>query len=281
MRDLENSTTRLGELLRSFQSDVCPAYQTFDLPAEEAARVRRKAAATKKTEETIDQPKGKQKAMESGSKKLRTFNLNTYKIHALGSYAEAIRLYGSPDNYNSQTVCNSFYSESSKTQITLYHLDSHLLQGELEHRRGKRFFQSVRKGKHAILGIGLQVRRQRLMHRLKERQKSQEKHLAQAAGSSQHATDTGTSLASADDLPTVPFEETETLPPTLPSQHYHISADKRQKVQVSQWLHRNQADPAVKVCCLSYSGCSVGEIEPSLGFLTTSQESPLISIAWL
>jgi hypothetical protein len=160
VRDLENSTTRLGELLRSFQSDVCPAYQTFDLPAEEAARVRRKAAAAKKMEEAIDQAKGKQKAMESGSKKHRTFNLNTYKVHALGSYAEAIQLYGSPDNYNSQTVCNS----ESKTQITPYNLDSHLLQGELEHRRGKRFFQSVRKGKHAILGIGLQVRRQRLMH---------------------------------------------------------------------------------------------------------------------
>lgn len=103
--DLENSTTRLGELLRSFQSNVCPAYQTFDLPAEEAARVRRKAAAAKKMEEAIDQAKGKQRAMESGSKKSRTFNLNTYKIHALGSYAEAIRLYGSPDNYNTQTVC--------------------------------------------------------------------------------------------------------------------------------------------------------------------------------
>jgi hypothetical protein len=87
------------------------------------------------------------------------------------------------------------------------------------------------------------------MHRLKERQKQ---HLAQADCSSQHAAETST----ADDLPTVPFEEQEALPPTLPSQHHHISADKRQKVQVSQWLHRNQADPAVKVCCLSYSGCS-------------------------
>ena len=38
--DLENSTTQLGELLRCFQSDVCPAYQTFDLLVEEAARVR-------------------------------------------------------------------------------------------------------------------------------------------------------------------------------------------------------------------------------------------------
>jgi hypothetical protein len=107
VRDLENSTTRLGELLRSFQSDVCPAYQTFDLPAEEAARVRRRAAAAKKKGEAVDQGKGKQKATGLGSKKPRTFNLNTYKTHALGAYAKAIRLYGSPDNYNSQTVRNS------------------------------------------------------------------------------------------------------------------------------------------------------------------------------
>jgi hypothetical protein len=63
--DLENSTTRLGELLRIFQSDVCPAYQTFDLPSEEAARVRRKAAAAKKKGVTIDS-KGKGKIQGQG-----------------------------------------------------------------------------------------------------------------------------------------------------------------------------------------------------------------------
>jgi hypothetical protein len=36
--DLENSTTRLGIILCLFQSDVCPSYQTQDLPFEEAAQ---------------------------------------------------------------------------------------------------------------------------------------------------------------------------------------------------------------------------------------------------
>jgi hypothetical protein len=98
VRDLENSTTRLGHLLRSFQQHVCSQYQTFDLPSEEAARARRKAAAKK------DGIKGKGTASEAGSRKSRKFNLNTYKIHALGGYAQAIRLFGSPDNYNSQSV---------------------------------------------------------------------------------------------------------------------------------------------------------------------------------
>jgi len=105
--DLENSTTRLGTILRTFQQDVCTQYQTFDLPTEEAARARRKAAAAKKAGVAADATvtnKGKGKESASGSRKQRKFNINTYKVHALGGYAKAIRLFGSPDNYNSQTV---------------------------------------------------------------------------------------------------------------------------------------------------------------------------------
>ena len=105
--DLENSTARLGDLLRVFQTDICSKYQTFDLPAEEAARARRKAAAMKKDSAvavaSVQTAKGKGK--ESGSRRQpRKFNLNTYKVHSLGGYAKAIRLYGSPDGYNSQVV---------------------------------------------------------------------------------------------------------------------------------------------------------------------------------
>lgn len=132
-------------------------------------------------------------------------------ISTLGGYPKAIRLFGSPDNYNSQT-------------------------GELEHQRGKRHFKTVRKGKH-ILGIGLQVRRERLIHRLRERNKQ-----------NQATVDPN------NDLPTVSFEEqSEALPPTPPTSHHHISIDSRQKVQLSQWLHNNRDDPAILV---SVSGCT-------------------------
>jgi hypothetical protein len=43
-------------------------------------------------------------SQETKSRRQRTFNLNTYKLHSLGSYTRAIHLYGSTDNYNSQTV---------------------------------------------------------------------------------------------------------------------------------------------------------------------------------
>jgi hypothetical protein len=199
--DLENSTARLGDMLRTFQEEVCTQYQTFDLPSEEAARARRKAKAMAANADKGAAQKGHGKQSASGSRKVRKFNLNTYKTHALGGYAKAIRLFGSPDNYNSQT-------------------------GELEHRRGKRHFKTVRKGKH-ILGIGLQVRRERLIHRLRERNKQNQ---------------------ATNDLPTVSFEEqSDVLPPTLPTQHHHMSLNSRQKVQLSQWLDKNRDDPAIYV----------------------------------
>jgi hypothetical protein len=230
--DLEHSTTRLGIILRKFEKDVCSAYRTHELPSEEAARVRRQASAAKngpqsqsnRKRQTLPSALQKKKSAlskagspgPSSSRRQRTFNLNTYKIHSLGSYARAIHLYGSTDNYNSQTVC-------------FYHLYFckliYCTQGELEHRRVKRFYWRVRKGQHTI-GIGLQVRRERFLQRLKER--------------NQQTTENN-------DLPSVPLGIMEPLPPTAPTDHYHISLDTRNKVQLRQWLQRNESDPALHV----------------------------------
>ncbi|KAJ3512102.1 hypothetical protein NLJ89_g3716 [Agrocybe chaxingu] len=200
--DLENSTTRLGDLLRLFQNEVCSEYDTYDLPSEEAARGRRKtAAAAKKATATSKNPvqPAASKAAETAKapRRKRLFGLVTYKVHALGGYAKAIRLFGTTDNYTSQT-------------------------GELEHRRGKRFYRRVHKGKH-VLGIALQVRRERLIHRLLERNRKREEEL------------TGERLQASD----------ERLPPTSPKRHHHISIDNRQKVHLSTWLDRHVDDPAV------------------------------------
>jgi len=118
VQDLEKSTARLGDLLRDFQKTVCPEYNTYGLPAEETARTRRrvrKATAPPSTHVYADsgceedeqvQRKGKKKKK---TRKTRQFNLDSYKMHSLGDYAKAIRLYGTTDNYNSQTVCVFFY----------------------------------------------------------------------------------------------------------------------------------------------------------------------------
>jgi hypothetical protein len=87
-------------------------------------------------------------------------------------------------------------------------------------------YRRVHKGKH-VIGIGLQVRRERFIHILQERNK-------------QHNSEVAT-------LPTVPFEEPETLPYTPPELHHHMSNDTRYKVNLTQWLGRNIQDPAICV----------------------------------
>ena len=54
-------------------------------------------------------------------------------------------------------------------------------------------------------------------------------------------------MSESENLPTVPFEVTESLPPASPSDHYQISSDTRQKMQLLQWLKANETDPALHV----------------------------------
>jgi hypothetical protein len=78
-----------------------------------------------------------------------------------------------------------------------------------------------------MIGIGLQVRREQLIRHIKERR--------------QHETTEN------DNLPSVAFEVTESLPPMAPTDHYHMLLDTRNKVQLRQWLKKNESDPALHV----------------------------------
>jgi len=85
---------------------VCSAYKTYELPREEAARGRREAAAIAKKTSNLPVSVTTETTTKtsSSSRRLRQFSLDTYKIHALGDYANAIRQFGTADSYNSQTV---------------------------------------------------------------------------------------------------------------------------------------------------------------------------------
>lgn len=87
--------------MRKFERDVCPKYDTRDLPSELVARSRRQARKKAKTaassQSTITL------GATSGPKQ-KKFNMQTYKYHALGDYPATIRLYGTADGYNSQIV---------------------------------------------------------------------------------------------------------------------------------------------------------------------------------
>lgn len=105
---LENSTTRLGAVLRKFESITCADFSTSELPSEEAARGRRKASKAKKKGEgnvlMSEKRKGKQRAASTGPARRRNFALSTYKLHCLADYPAAIRKFGTTDGLSSQIV---------------------------------------------------------------------------------------------------------------------------------------------------------------------------------
>ena len=116
VRALENSTTRLGHRLRQFQATMCNAYDTYELPSEEAARGCR--TATTGTKKHHDGPSEDAENQVKKAKKRRLqkrFNLSTYKIHALGNYARAIQLFGTMDGFTTQVV-----SDPIRVTMTCY-----------------------------------------------------------------------------------------------------------------------------------------------------------------
>ncbi|KIO07071.1 hypothetical protein M404DRAFT_137619 [Pisolithus tinctorius Marx 270] len=101
----DNSTTRLGIALRKFSDDCCAAYKTYDLPRETAARARRQGSKVARAQGGSKAAAGSTATTKgAGSRKQRTFNMGTYKLHALGDYVASIRLFGTTDNYSTQVV---------------------------------------------------------------------------------------------------------------------------------------------------------------------------------
>jgi len=101
--NLENSATCLGYLLQKFKNNVCSVYATRDLPSEEAARGRRKAAKAAKAgkkPETPPAPTGKKKKKP----KLHEFMMETYKLHGLPDYPAAICAHGVTENTSTKNV---------------------------------------------------------------------------------------------------------------------------------------------------------------------------------
>lgn len=112
---LDKVTTELGEQLRVFKRRTCTAYKTGELPRETAARKRRKARPKTKAQPTKSEPVSKveisipQPKPKSKRNKLKEFNLNTYKTHALGDYVNMIRRYGTTDSYSTEVVSSSYF----------------------------------------------------------------------------------------------------------------------------------------------------------------------------
>lgn len=106
---LDKETTVVGRLLRNFNTNTCPQFKTKELRREAEARQRLQAKK---------QPKGGQSLSSSApSRKPRTFNLNTYKIHAMGDYVENIKMYGTTDSYSTEPVSDNPKSGRNRNKL--------------------------------------------------------------------------------------------------------------------------------------------------------------------
>ncbi len=86
---LEEITKELGKLMRKFEASMRTQYATVELPREVEARNRREKAAAHPS---------------SGRKQAKSFNLFTYKWHALADYVPTIQLFGGSDGFSTQIV---------------------------------------------------------------------------------------------------------------------------------------------------------------------------------
>lgn len=167
---LEASTTELGRDIRRFASNTCSHFQTYELPAEEAARGRREARqrASKAAHSETSAPETQGTATKS--RKKVPFNLITYKLHALGDYVRTIRWFGTTDSYSTQSV---------STHVSHLFLNSYNImdwQGEREHRRVKKFYARTNKNTAVRQMTRLERREQAL--RQAHRKKTKQAHRA-------------------------------------------------------------------------------------------------------
>ncbi|RPD82127.1 hypothetical protein L226DRAFT_541597 [Lentinus tigrinus ALCF2SS1-7] len=201
----ERICSSLGEVMRTFMNQLCPDYDTKELPKETASRQRRKAAqaarADPRAAAVSSLPGATRTAPRKEPAKRKKFDLNTYKYHRLGDYPRYIRLVGSTDGWTTQT-------------------------GELEHRRVKRFYMRTNKNVKFISQIAKHQRREALVYKvastapataLKQRRKLGRRLQLRAA-------------------------DKDPLSLTLPTQHYHISDDPRNAVDLDAFAHENQDD---------------------------------------
>ena len=93
LASFEQVTADLGVLLRHFTAVTCHAFRTMELPRERAARIQRAA----------NNP-----GSAAGGSRIKLFNMNTYKLHALGDYPRTVREWGTTDNYTTRRVGNSY-----------------------------------------------------------------------------------------------------------------------------------------------------------------------------
>jgi hypothetical protein len=100
LKILDATTISMGAKFRAFARKTCPNFDTRELRSEMEARKRRELKETRVA-----------KTRSEANRRVKEFNLQTYKYHSLGDYADTIRQFGTSDSYSTEAVSNyySFY----------------------------------------------------------------------------------------------------------------------------------------------------------------------------
>ena len=202
---LDNTTTELGQQLRDFQNTTCTAFQTCEL--------RREAEARKRRQKTRAPAPGSSTStgniQNMTQRQAKVFNLQTYKVHALGDYVSTIKMFGTTDSYSTAIVSIVFSFSSGIGRMTALEI-----QGELEHRNSKTRYRRTSK-KHFVKQLAQIERRQARLRRIRQR-------IPKAASSIEVA-------------------------PQNPKAGYQIGQSDKLSKDIGAFLRSHAGDPAVKV----------------------------------
>jgi len=126
-------------------------------------------------------------------------------------------------------------------------------QGELEHRRLKRFYVRTNKGKKFEHQISTHQRRERLLQSISLRVER--------------------SRAPETNVPTVAASECEPLAATAPKQHHHISSGRSFELSLFRMIDEYNGDLAFKVIFYLFIYCIIYSNHILPGFYTTFERS--------
>jgi hypothetical protein len=117
----DSATVEIGKELRNFSNKTCPAFDTKELKREAEARKRRQSKKKSNTRPiaAVQQPLPTGPPHAQSERLSKTFNLHTYKFHALGDYPASIRMYGTTDSYSTERVSYQIMDYGSTSVIFL------------------------------------------------------------------------------------------------------------------------------------------------------------------
>ncbi|KIM61801.1 hypothetical protein SCLCIDRAFT_25468 [Scleroderma citrinum Foug A] len=113
-RHFEDMLQKLAAEIWQFQKSTCDAFKTHKLPSEVAAQHRWQEGLIRT---------GGPTSSTSSTACPKSFNILTYKFHALGDYSRSIQMFGTTDSYTTQTgelahhMIKKFYRHTNKRDV--------------------------------------------------------------------------------------------------------------------------------------------------------------------